>query len=101
MPGFRLPGKPKENPVMASGTAKKTATRSRPSPTNGREGSPRLKESPAGRAVERPASGVASREEIRVMADALGRLADEGRLRILFLLDETSRNVAALGEALG
>jgi len=35
------------------------------------------------------------------MAEALGRLADEGRLRILFLLDETARNVAALGEALG
>ena len=35
------------------------------------------------------------------MAEALGRIADEGRLRILFLLDETSRNVAALGEALG
>jgi len=35
------------------------------------------------------------------MAESLGRLADEGRLRILFLLEEASRNVAALGTALG
>ena len=49
----------------------------------------------------RPASDPPSRAEIRQMAESLGRLADEGRLRILFLLEEASRNVAALGTALG
>ena len=49
----------------------------------------------------RSASDPPSRAEIRQMAESLGRLADEGRLRILFLLEEASRNVAALGTALG
>ena len=84
---------------MAIGPAKKSAVPSGPSnstshsllPPNGRV--PRG----GGRAAPEPPS----RAEIRRMAESLGRLADEGRLRILFLLEEASRNVAALGEALG
>jgi len=35
------------------------------------------------------------------MAESLGRLGDEGRLRILLILDEASRNVSDLSAALG
>src|SRR5215212_1698658 len=86
---------------MASVTAKKSAIRARSSRGSAREGLAGLNGSRNGRSPARANSAPSSREEIRLMADALGRLADEGRLRILFLLDETSRNVAALGEAMG
>src|SRR4051812_45061226 len=86
---------------MATGTAKKSALRERAPRTTARREGPRPKDARAAGLPARPPAGPASREAIRNMAEALGRLADEGRLRILFLLDETSRNVAALGEAMG
>jgi DNA-binding transcriptional ArsR family regulator len=80
---------------MAHGTAKKTASSSQPRERVFRLSADKiLKKAPG-------TSDPPTRPEIRQMAEALGRLADEGRLRILFLLEESPRNVAALGTALG
>jgi len=87
---------------MAPGTAKKSTLPRQSRPSSAavnsadhlelrRASSPSKKTSPS----------VPTRAEIRLMANSLGLLSDEGRLRILLLLEQSSRNVAALGEALG
>jgi ArsR family transcriptional regulator len=71
---------------MASGTAKQSTSPDRTA---------------IARRRLRPDGRLPTRDEIRHMSEALGRIADEGRLRILFLLDQAPRNVGALGAALG
>jgi len=90
-----------EDPPVAPGTAKKSDPSNLPAPGEIPEEEPGIKLSRTASPRGRAASSPPPRDEIRQMAESLGRLADEGRLRILFLLEEASRNVAALGDALG
>ncbi len=87
---------------MAPGTAKKSRYLDRSTPATTADASTVQKGGTRNGNQRKAAQPVAhTRAEIREMAESLGRLADEGRLRILFLLEEASYNVAALGEALG
>lgn len=82
---------------MAPGTAKKSVLNGRPFSAAGALRSSSLAGDPSKRAPMAASAAI----QIRQMAESLGRLADEGRLRILFLLEEETRNVAALSTALG
>jgi len=86
---------------MASGTAKKSAFDGQPSlATSSVKLNGPVRRAAAGLARRTPLAAP-TRNQIRQMSESLGRLADEGRLRILLLLEQSPHNVAALGEALG
>jgi len=86
---------------MASGTAKKSAFDGRPMLAPSPVKADGIDHPPPARLRQRTPLAALSRTQIRQMSESLGRLADEGRLRILLLLEEGPRNVAALGAALG